>query len=49
MHVSINDLRARSGTNSAVGLWSVSLLPINDLPFKHDALAHGNYELPVTW
>lgn len=24
-------------------------VPLNDLPFKHDALAYGLYELPVTW
>jgi cytochrome P450 len=24
-------------------------VPIDDLPFKHDALAYGLYELPVTW
>ncbi len=24
-------------------------VPIDELPFKHDALAYGLYELPVTW
>ena len=24
-------------------------VPMTDLPFKHDALAYGLYELPVTW
>jgi cytochrome P450 len=24
-------------------------VPVEDLPFKHDALAYGLYELPVTW
>ncbi len=24
-------------------------VPLEDLPFKHDALAYGLYELPVTW
>ena len=24
-------------------------VPVAQLPFKHDALAHGLYELPVTW
>jgi cytochrome P450 len=24
-------------------------VPIDELPFKHDALAYGIYELPVTW
>lgn len=24
-------------------------VPVDDLPFKHDALAYGLYELPVTW
>jgi cytochrome P450 len=24
-------------------------VPLDDLPFKHDALAYGLYELPVTW
>ena len=24
-------------------------IPIDELPFKHDALAYGLYELPVTW
>lgn len=24
-------------------------VPIDELPFKHDALAYGMYELPVTW
>jgi cytochrome P450 len=24
-------------------------VPINQLPFKHDTLAYGVYELPVTW
>jgi len=24
-------------------------VPLADLPFKHDALAYGLYELPVTW
>ncbi|WP_156745564.1 cytochrome P450, partial [Mycobacterium sp. E1319] len=24
-------------------------VPLVDLPFKHDALAYGLYELPVTW
>jgi cytochrome P450 len=23
--------------------------PIEDIPFKHDRLAYGVYELPVTW
>ena len=24
-------------------------VPIEQLPFKHDALAYGVYELPVEW
>jgi hypothetical protein len=24
-------------------------VPMDQLPFKHDALAYGIYELPVTW
>ena len=24
-------------------------VPVEDLPFKHDTLAYGVYELPVTW
>jgi cytochrome P450 len=24
-------------------------VPLQRLPFKHDALAYGLYELPVTW
>jgi hypothetical protein len=24
-------------------------VPVEQLPFKHDALAYGLYELPVTW
>jgi cytochrome P450 len=24
-------------------------VPIDELPFKHDALAYGIYELPVAW
>jgi cytochrome P450 len=24
-------------------------VPRDELPFKHDALAYGVYELPVTW
>jgi hypothetical protein len=24
-------------------------VPIEDVPFKHDRLAYGVYELPVTW
>jgi cytochrome P450 len=24
-------------------------VPIEDIPFKHDRLAYGVYELPVTW
>jgi cytochrome P450 len=24
-------------------------VPVEQLPFKHDALAYGIYELPVTW
>jgi hypothetical protein len=24
-------------------------VPIGELPFKHDALAYGIYELPVRW
>jgi cytochrome P450 len=24
-------------------------VPPDDLPFKHDSLAYGIYELPVTW
>jgi hypothetical protein len=24
-------------------------IPLDEVPFKHDALAYGVYELPVTW
>lgn len=24
-------------------------VPVTELPFKHDALAYGLYELPVEW
>ncbi len=24
-------------------------IPIDEVPFKHDRLAYGVYELPVTW
>jgi hypothetical protein len=24
-------------------------IPIEDVPFKHDQLSYGVYELPVTW
>ena len=24
-------------------------VPLEELPFKHDTLAYGVYELPVTW
>ena len=44
-----DELRRRARTLGVGVELHVLAAPVEELPFKHDTLAYGVYELPVTW